>query len=107
MHLTISYIAARTLTNWLDQVMVGELKLWELPPQVAAIYFAGWSERDLKAQADAREHEHQLDRMYLAAFSPKDRSEEYQRRLDEYFASESERFFTEPSAKDTTIREAA
>lgn len=91
--LVISDIAARHLEAWLDQTMRGELVLWQLPPAVAAFYHAGWAERNAAALAEAREYEHQLDLLYLAAYSPKERREEYQRRLDHHFLLEDAAFF--------------
>lgn len=73
--LTISDIATKHLEQWLDQLILGELELWQLPPAVAAFYNAGVQE-GLTLNPHTIEIEwlqYECDRLYLAAFSPKQR----------------------------------
>lgn len=103
--LPVSEVAARHLDKWLDQLMRGVLRLGELPLPVEAFYHAGYLDGMAHAAAQARDYEHKLYLAYIAAYSPKDRREEYQRRMDEYFAAESERFFTEPQHSGPALLE--
>lgn len=98
--LQISEVAAGYLERWLDQTMRGELALHRLPAPVAAWWFAGYAEGIAHARRQAAEYEHQLDQLYLAAFSPKDRAAEYQRRLDEHFRLEDAAFFAAAEESD-------
>lgn len=81
----------------------GQLNQYELPPQVEQFYLYGLAQGMAYAQQQAREYEHKLDIAYLQAYSPKDRREEYQRRLDEHFRLEEQRFFAveEESSHDS------
>ncbi|GAB2562841.1 hypothetical protein [Leucobacter ruminantium] len=103
--LTISEVAERHLDQWADAVQRGELSIWQLPLAVQQFISIGWAEGMAYAAEQAREYERQLDRAYLAAYSPKDRREEYQRRLDEYFQTEDEQFFSDSGR--TAWKEAA
>src|SRR5690625_4738947 len=93
MRLKISEAAKRTLKYWLNEVMHGRIPLSRLPLEVASFYHAGWAAGMAFAKAQAREYEHQLDVAYLQAYSPKERQEEIQRRLDEHFRRVDAEFF--------------
>lgn len=93
---SISEIADRHLEAWLDRLMRGELLLGELPLSVEAFYHAGWAAAASVAQQQAREYERRLDLARLQAYSPKDRAEILQRRLDNHFAQQDAQFFAEP-----------
>lgn len=94
--LTISEAATRHLDMWADQLQRGELSIWQLPLALQQFVSIGWAEAHKAAVEQAREYEHQLDRMAVALLNPKDRVAELQRRLDQHFADEAERFFAEP-----------
>lgn len=73
--LTISDIAAKHLDRWLSELMGGELQLWQLPAPVRAFYHAGFAEGlALNTQTQRiTQLEHECDRLYMAAFTPKER----------------------------------
>ncbi len=81
------------LEAWADALLAGELGLHQLPPALAAFFHLGAGEARQHAEARVRELEHECDRLYLAAANPADRAAELQRRLDEHFAHENDRFF--------------
>lgn len=91
--LIISEAATRHLDLWADLLQRGELAIQQLPPALQQYVSIGWAEAHLMAVAQARDYEHQLDRMALALLNPKDRAAEYQRRLDQHFRLEEQRFF--------------
>ena len=91
--LTISDTAERYIETWADQYERGELSITDLPRSLQRLVFIGLGDGLAIANEQAREYERQLDRLWLAAFSPKDRREELQRRLDEHFRLEEQRFF--------------
>lgn len=93
MKLTISEIATRHLDLWADQLQRGEIAIWQLPHALQQFISIGWAEAHLAAVQQAADYEHQLDRMALALLNPKDRAAEYQRRLDQHFRLEEQRFF--------------
>ncbi|WP_217133822.1 hypothetical protein [Leucobacter chinensis] len=73
--LTISRTASRHLETWLNEVMGGELELWQLPAPVAAFYQAGFND-GIAANSQTqriKQLEHECDRLYMAAFTPKQR----------------------------------
>lgn len=76
--------------------MRGELRLGQLPLAVEQFISIGWADGMAHARQQAAEYEHRLDIAYLQAYSPKDRAAVLQRRLDQHFAAEAERFFAEP-----------
>lgn len=94
--LAISEIAERHLDQWADALQRGELQVWQLPLAVQQFISIGWADAHLQAVEQARDYEHQLDRMALALLNPKDRAAVLQRRLDQHFAAEADRFFAEP-----------
>lgn len=94
--LTISEAATRHLDLWADRLQRGELAIWQLPLALQQYVSIGLAEGMAYAKQQATEYEHKLDRMYLAVMNPKDRAAVLQRRLDEHFASECDRFFAEP-----------
>ena len=89
--LTISEVAERHLDLWADQLQRGELKIWQLPLAVQQFISIGWADAHLQAVEQARNYEHQLDRMAIALLNPKDRAAELQRRLDQHFADQCDR----------------
>lgn len=105
----ISQVASKYLATWLDQLLRGELELWQLPPALQQWHHAGFSEGyalNPDRQQIAR-LEHECDQLYLAAFSPKDRREELLRRLDQHFELEAAAFYAvevEPINEYTTQR---
>lgn len=94
--LTISDAATRHLDLWAEQLQRGELAIWQLPLAVQQFISIGWADAHLMAVEQARVYEHQLDRMALALLNPKDRAAVLQRRLDQHFAEQADRFFAEP-----------
>lgn len=94
--LAVSEVAERHLDKWADAVQRGELSIWQLPLAVQQFVSIGWADGIAYARQQAAEYEYQLDRLYLAAFSPKERREALQQRLDQHFEAECERFFAEP-----------
>lgn len=101
----ISEIAARHLEAWLDRLMRGDLHLGDLPLPVEGFYYAGWAEGMAYAFQQARHYEHRLDLAYVQAYTPKERAQEYQRRLDKHFAEQSARFFAEPQIHGPAVNE--
>lgn len=99
--ITISSAAEKHLEAWLDQVMQGQLPLSELPLCVSAWFFAGESYAREELGREIENLRKQLDSAYLQAFAPKERRDEYQRRLDRYFAARDEAFFSEPEQLNT------
>lgn len=94
--LIISEAATRHLDLWADQLQRGEIAIWQLPLALQQFISIGWADAHLMAVAEARDYEHQLDRMAVALLNPKDRAALLQRRLDQHFAAEADRFFAEP-----------
>lgn len=103
--LTISEVAERHLDLWADQLQRGELQIWQLPLAVQQFVSIGWAERHQQALSEARDYDYQLDRMYLAVMNPKDRAAELQRRLDQHFADQCDRFFAEPQIEGPALTE--
>lgn len=95
--LTISEAATRHLDLWADQLQRGDLQIWQLPLAVQQFISIGWADAHLMAVEQARNYEHQLDRMAIALLNPKDRAALLQRRLDQHFADQCDRFFAEPA----------
>lgn len=93
--LTVSDTAAKHLEAWLDQVMQGQLQLSELPLSISAWWFAGEAYAREALNREIENLHKQLDSAYLQAFAPKERREEFQKRLDRYFAARDEEFFSE------------
>lgn len=96
---TVSDAAERTLTAWLTGLMEGQVLLQDLPLCVSAWFHAGEAYGRASRQPEIDRLEHEANSLYMRAYSPKDRHEEYQRRLDEHFRLEDQRFFdalTEP-----------
>lgn len=91
--LTVSEVAEKYLTGWLEAVIAGEIPLWRLPPSVAAFYFAGYADGLSTRQTEINYLEHQCDLLYMQAFTPKERQAEYARRLQKHFELEEARFF--------------
>ncbi|MGK0715021.1 hypothetical protein ACR5KS_02990 [Leucobacter sp. W1153] len=91
--ITVSEIAERHLAQWLEALTDGSLQLWELPPCVAAFYFAGYADGLSTRQTEITYLEHQCDLLYMQAFTPKERQAEYARRLQKHFELEEARFF--------------
>ena len=91
--LTISDTAERYIESWADQVERGELSIASLPRSLQRLIFIGFADGLAVAKQQAREYEHKLDQLYLQAYSPKDRREELQRRLDEHFRNVDAAFF--------------
>lgn len=88
--------------------MKGQLRLQELPLCVSAWFFAGetYGRESRQSEIDQLEQrirllEHQLDTAYLQAYSPADRREIYQQRLDEHFRQRDAEFFQEPAQLNT------
>lgn len=94
--LTISEAATRHLDLWADQLQRGELHIGQLPLALQQFISIGWADSHRRALEQARDYEHQLDRMALALLNPKDRAALLQRRLDQHFAEQCEQFFAEP-----------
>lgn len=97
MPLAISTAAERHLDRWADAVQRGELSIWQLPLAVQQFVSIGWADGIAYAQRQAREYEHQLDRMALAILNPRERTAELQQRLDQHFAQLDAEFFAEPT----------
>lgn len=91
--LTISDTASRHLEAWADQVTRGELSIADLPRAIQTFVWIGHADGIAVAKRQAREYEHRLDQAYLQAYSPKDRREELQRRLDQHFRNVDAAFF--------------
>lgn len=100
----ISDVAAHHLDRWLDGLMRGDLHLGDLPLSVEAFYHAGWAAAITYARQQAREYEQRLDLAHLQAYSPKDRAELLQRRLDNHFAQQDALFFAEPQLEGPAPR---
>lgn len=73
--LTVSDIASKHLEAWLTQLQSGELEIWQLPTPVAAFYHAGFNDGiTMNTQTKRiKQLEHECDRLYMAAFTPKER----------------------------------
>jgi hypothetical protein len=99
--LTISEVAERHLDLWADQLQRGELQIWQLPLALQQYVSLGWAEGMAHAYRQARDYEHQLDIAYMQTVTPKDRQQEYRRRLDEHFQLEEAAFF---AAADEELR---
>lgn len=93
--LTISDTAERYIESWADRVERGELSIADLPRSLQRLIYIGFADGIAVAKRQAAEYEHRLDQAYLQAYSPKDRREELQRRLDRYFAQQDALFFAE------------
>jgi hypothetical protein len=80
----ISAAASGYLEKWLDQLFLGELELWQVPLALQDWYQAGFNEGIAVQPDHARLAwiETEADRLYLAAFSPKDRREVILDRID-------------------------
>ncbi|MBC9943789.1 hypothetical protein ICL81_04515 [Leucobacter sp. cx-328] len=105
--LTISDTAERYIESWADQVERGELSIASLPRSLQRLIFIGFADGLAIAKQQAAEFEHQLDQAYLQSYSPKDRQEELQRRLDRHFAQQDALFFAEPQGSAVNERRAA
>ncbi|REJ06282.1 hypothetical protein DY023_06535 [Microbacterium bovistercoris] len=74
--------ASKTLHDWADKLAAGDLRLWQLPPAVCALYWLGYNQ----GVASRDEEVHQLridaDRMWLLAMPATDRREYLLERLD-------------------------
>ena len=85
--LTISDIAAKHLETWLDDLMWGRLQLWQLPSPVRGFFDLGFHEGTQISTSALTEKierlESECDRLYLAAFTPKERREELLKRHQE------------------------
>lgn len=88
------------LETWAAALKAGEIRLWELPPSVSQFFEIGWAEGSESRQPEidqlTRVYEHRLDTAHMLAYTPKERHEEYQRRLDKYFHDRDATFFAEP-----------
>lgn len=84
---------SQTLDQRLDELMKGQVLLQDLPLAVAAWFYAGeaYGRADRQLEIDLLEHEANI--LWMQAFTPKERHAEYQRRLDEHFRLEEQRFF--------------
>lgn len=91
--LVISEVAERHLDQWANALQRGELQVWQLPGSVQQFVSIGWVDGMTQARQQTAEYEHRLDIAYLQAYSPKERREEYQRRLDTHFQLEEAAFY--------------
>lgn len=102
---TVSDAAERTLAAWLTGLMEGKIRIQDLPLCVSAWFHAGEAYGRASRQPEIDRLEHEANSLYMRAYTPKERHEEYQRRLDEHFRLEDQRFFdalTEQSQHDGT-----
>lgn len=109
MRLTLLRPTAQGLDQLFHRIEAGELSIGQLPLEVEQFISLGWAEGKLLADQQVRDYEHRLDLAHLAAYSPKDRAAEYQRRLDQHFRLEEQRFFAveEESNNDSNNTRAA
>lgn len=109
MRAALKEITERRLDALFHALQSGELHQSELPLAVEQFYQLGIIHGVTALQQQAREYEHKLDLLYLQAYSPKDRAEIYQRRLDQHFAQQDAIFFAEADTIDpaSTERRAA
>lgn len=89
----ISKEANETLELWLTQLQEGQIQFADLPLSVSAWYFLGLAEGRASRQVEIERLQHEANILWMRAFTPKERHEEYQRRLDEHFRLEDQRFF--------------
>lgn len=75
-----------------DLLLTGQVRLHELPIEVAALYNLGVNDGRSTASGEIERLEAEADRLYLAAFTPEERRNEINRRLDEHFAREASSF---------------
>lgn len=88
MSFTISDNAKRTLTEWLDQLMTGQLGLDQLPSEIAAFYHLGHIHAIATQQERIDQLEHEAALLYVAAFNPREIATTVTQRMttDEYRA---------------------
>lgn len=91
----------QSLEQRLDALQRGQVLIQDLPSAVSAWYFAGEAAGRASRQSEidqlVRAYEQKLDMAYMWAFTPKERREEYQRRLDKHFKDQDAAFFAAPA----------
>lgn len=111
--LSISAAASSTLDLWLDDVMRGRLAIHRLPSPVAAFYHAGAADGVKAAEAEVTELRNEIirlnaeaDRLYGAAFAPKELATRQQAAMDQHFETQCREFFA-TDTPELSNREAA
>lgn len=79
--LSISNVAEKYLTGWLEAVMAGEIPLWRLPPSVAAFYFAGYAEGRASRQPEIDHLERVTNYLHYMHLSDQERRADIEERL--------------------------
>ncbi|MBL5973692.1 MAG: hypothetical protein D3X82_08000 [Candidatus Leucobacter sulfamidivorax] len=92
----VSAGAERTLDAWLAGLMEGKIHIQDLPLCVAAWFHAGEAYGRAARQLEIDHANHQADLFYMQAMTPKERQQEYQRRLENHFQRENDLFFADP-----------